>query len=361
MELGGFEAGQTFDATSEFMYLLQQRGVDQRLLRRVDTSAEEYGEACIRAAETAFDDILEGTGKAKARTEAAAFDLPIGAIHPHGRLTYLVRTDDRHALDDAAEEALTLKGTGAIDYMIAHSSNLRDALKRLDNLGLWSEASSFYISAYLRGLLNLELGRARVARYFPASIRAEFLDSESSHARHLAHAIADVADEAIISLQLREAAPEIPIGPIGIFLLEKSRGAPEAMIEAAVELREKLAPLRSDLEKVSLGLGSIDRRKNVAATQIAEEMKHHIRIALGYESAPSLVDCLRFDVVLGAPGNDVSVGLNPALSLAKWIRYQLGKKRYYGVADVASVFARSGVDGRHFQALKRHAMRNGTR
>ena len=268
-----------------------------------------------------------------------------------------MRTDDRRALEDAAEEALILKGTGAIDYMIARSSNFRESLRRLDGLGLWTEASSFYISAYLRGLLNLELGRARVSRYFPASIRAEFLDSENSHARHLAHVIADATDDAITGMQLRETAPGIPIGPIGIFLLEKSRGVPERMIEAAVELREKVAPLRSDLEQISLGLGSIDRHKSAAAKQIAEDIKHHIRVALGYESAPSLIDCLKFELVLGAPCNEVSVGLNPVLSLAKWIKYQLDKKRYYGVADVASVFARSRVDGRHLQSLKRRAMR----
>jgi hypothetical protein len=110
------------------------------------------------------------------------------------------------------------------------------------------------------------------------------------------------------------------------------------------------------LAKVRDGLNSISHNKQKAARTARDEIAQHIRRELGMETAPNLVDCIKGRFVIGDTfGQEVSVELHPAQEFFRWLKYQINKKRLYGVVEVSSVFSRSNIDDRHLQHLRRLA------
>jgi hypothetical protein len=368
LELGGFEHPDIKAASIEFVSLIYEIGVPKDLIQSVELTPEQYESACLNAAESGSDDILAGQSSVAKGGRTAGFDIPIGAIHPFERLSTVLWTDDAEKLIDVAANALELKAGGAIDLMVAKNPLLRHNLRQLATRGHWNEASSFHISAYLRWLLNREIAEARHATYFPASNRGEFMKEASNRVNALAKSLSGVdrprSPMGTVELLVTEipdidSASDIQLGPIGVYLLEKSRGFPQGIIEAAIGLRERMKPVRATLEKIRKDQNSIDAKRHQAAKRAQASIIDHIETEFGRHSPPSLIDVLKFEWVIGDTlDSQLSVFMNPAKELVNWLAYQRNKQRYFGIFEIASVYSRSAVDSRHLLLLSKNARRH---
>ena len=368
VELGGFEHQAIKAASAEFVELINEIGAPKGLLQTVNLTPTQYESACLRAAESGCDDILAGRSTLHGGGNTERFDLPIGAVHPFERLTALLRTDDVEELNDVATHARELKAAGAIDLMVARNARLRNNLRQLDAQGHWNEASSFHISAYLRGLLNREIAETREATYFPASNRGYFLKEASNRVNALAKSLSSVdspkspmgtLDQLIKAVPDIDNIGDVQLGPIGVYLLEKSRGSPARIIEAAVELRERMKPVRVTLEEIRRDQHSIDAKREQKAKKAKAVIIDHVASELGNKTPPSLIDMLKFELVIGGtPDVQLSAFANPMKELVRWLTYQRDKQRYFGIFEIASIYSRSAIDGRHLNLLSKNSRRN---
>lgn len=363
-EIAASPGDQIFESTQEFIDLMSRYGVNERFLSNVETGNGAYAQACIEAAELASDQTLITTA-GEYLNDHYKLDQPNDVEYDYKGLTELITSDSETFLSDSAERAMALKGTGAIHLMIARCPRLKETLAHLHANGLWTRTSSYHLSAYLRTLLNLELGRSRSATYLPTSSRADLLLTaqariEANRNRmYTKRPLDEVIDELIVAAGPTDFLPKVALGPIATHLLRVSKGEPNGIIAEAVKLRDALAPIRRDEKKLDGGLATRNSTPSPNAQRMSKNISDLIGIKIGKMAPPNMSSVARD--ALAAVALTFGIPIKPGLEIEN-IRDSAGhlirKKRYFALADMGYTYFCGNVTSEEFDYFLSRAFRN---
>lgn len=360
--VNGFEIAGVSEVTDSAMSQLQELGLDPKAVNAVQFTATEYTEMCHRAAEECADDLswtypisqLEISSLGDSHLDVRSREL--AALQARERVYHLVfGTAPDYALNDTKNHALNLKGTGAIEYMVADSVRLRKALRAALAPDGISPTDFRRLNALMRFYLNRSLaGTAR--SYVPAVGRARIVRQDS---RFLINQVLAGASNALQgqTQPLREESL-LTTSSLAQRLLLESKGTPQGMLEAAIALRDRTGELRQWLSKLASAVNLDDPKGREKAAQKITQLAS----GLG-KGGISILDALRLSVSVSwsEKGPSVSIGLSVTPGdVVKWIKSSLPNRKAVLLTEVSNPVLFPTVDPQDFlTTLRKNCGLNG--
>jgi hypothetical protein len=251
------------------------------------------------------------------------------------------------ALRRAMKEALKLKAPGAVEYMMACSKALREAVRRTKSRHLgWSEAASYQLNIFLRYHLNDALADQAFSKYAPAVGRAELIERRN---QYILNAMGDITDQVVTDLRGK---------PLGIpstlaALLQRSKGEPRAILAVAREIREYSGSMRQSLTKLAEAYPSDTPESRFDIQREVTEIGKQLRRSVGLEKASTLRDAVELRMVLGLPVLSVSV-----MKVVDWLRHQRQNRRVAVLTELVRASAYSDLSAGLYKTLCDRCRRN---
>jgi hypothetical protein len=353
MTLGGFEHRLTAEASADYRYRLVQVGVPDNVLMIRDTTRAEYEAECRLTARSAALEIpnslqrneYEELGLRRPELpRGTTFDPQLVPALATGNFQHEQLREIHSTAFDGEERA-----DNAVAFMLASSTELRRALADLIvQWPGWSAADSWHVEAFLRSKLNERLSGLSDATYAPAVSRAQLL------ARQRIAAFRQLESE--VDLVASELRAE-PLGLPSIYsaLLERSKGRPRGIIDAALELRLKATPVRGVLESFATAMKRDSIEDRAMLRKKIKEIGRHLRASLGVTEAPSLLGALDIQTLINIPfGGAVGVPLTPS-RLASWFKQQLAGGRFAALTEIAMLAAFTESSAIYLETLTHEA------
>ena len=336
ISLNGFEDEKIANRSKEVVERLQSLYSNEKIININPIGVDEYALACKTAADMVAPDLRYSFNPDEYKLLGGEPpDLPRGFKE---RLVSFVKLAiepvNSEKLDKVLEESLKDKAVGAIEFMLASSPSLREAIaKMVKEHKYWNDRHSYQLNIFLRYHLNDSLAEQSFAKYSPAVARAELINRRSQF-------ILDA-----LSKEMDEVVSDLRRGPLGIpstfaALLQRSKGEPEAILKVALEFREYSKPLRNALENLSNEhWGDTDDSREEIQKEIWE-MGHQLRRNFK-ERSTKLGDAIEFRFVLGIPTVFIS-----GKELVRWVRERYKKRRIAVLTELvkASAFSEFNTD-----------------
>jgi hypothetical protein len=359
--LNGFETDTIAERTEGFVHLLGQNGLTKDVLSITRTKEPEYALACRTAA-----NFVAPTLRDRYHPDDSALigveppDLPRG-IHKRqvGYVSLASEPEGSSRLEELEASALKDKAVGAIDYMMASSAGLREAVARILAANPnFDDRLRYDLNILLRYHLNHALAEQVFSRYAPAIGRAERMDRRN---QYIVQALSDMVDRTVRDLRgdkpdntIKEVQARLNPEPLGVpsfvvALLNRSKGEPRGVIEAAVAFRERSKPLRDALQK--LASKNIDDTTPEARFEIQLEIKDlskQLRRDLRMEKRTSLLRSLDIKSLVELPIVSIK-------ELVKWgVEFWKGRKTAV-LTELVRASAYADAPGRLYEKLRARA------
>jgi hypothetical protein len=331
IELNSFEPSEITEASKHFRSLIVAAGADGDSLVIRETSKERYEDACRAAADFASEELIyRFNPDEQLILGVPQANIPRGAQFQAERTEDLARETDASTLESVRQTALESRAGGAVEFMLATSSDLRNAIVEImDYYSDWSPGHTFQIESMLRAYLNENLAEQINASYAPAIHRANVIFHQNQW----------ILDK--LGNEIHPVVEELRGEPLGIpsviaALIDQSKGDPRGLLAEALKLRRKSGELRAALSELQAKASGSDGAARHKVQDEVKDLARGVRIDLGLES---LWDAIKLEVSLGSAKLS-----SPLTALLDWaqLRYQKGKR--VALTDAARNAAFSQVD-----------------
>lgn len=341
ISLNGFEDPVIQENSENAISRLTQLGIDG-LITIESLKTADYAAACRRAAHEMSDDLVEGfVPDEKALHGVEPPELPRGTNAQQTRYVTLLDKPDDELREIATTTLDDHKATGAIDYMIAISPQLRNRLRTLQSkkgsLGL---RSAYSMNIAMRFNLNRCLADDYESTYMASVGRSNLVARRSDLV--LSRVLTDV-DDVVSSLRDKE----LGVPSVYAYLLDKSKGDPEGLVVEALVLREKTTEVRTVLGELENAIRSGEPRTINSAKIEIRKLGEQLRRDVGLTPDTKLVDAISFKLALGIIPTFAISGKG----ITRYWRERQLRKKLTAVADVALGAAAISRANRNLQRL----------
>jgi predicted RNA-binding Zn ribbon-like protein len=313
------------EGSNEVFNQLQQMSNDIPTVDFVGTD-DSFAEACENAAKEAADALAAGI--ISEDLEYWRLDPPTIPLEDQDLQVDFVKiaTYSDAELEAIREELRAKKASGAPAFMLVCSHDLREAVKNLVESGEeLAPTQARQLNAFLRYYLNIALAQQHQSLYTPAVERAQLLRwNNDLIIKQLNAAIAEVAS--------RLAEGPIRLPPLTAKLILDSKGEPEGVIEAALELRHQATELRAALRKLAEELAR-DPEDTDNLYAVKEEVSHltqYLPMTLRRHEKPSLWDGMSIQLVFGLPTLSLDIK-----KISQWVQYMRQRGKLAVLTDVS--------------------------
>jgi hypothetical protein len=346
---GGYEIPEVASRTAEVRQRLISLGLNAKVLQPSYMTRVNFASVCMIAAEQCAEDIFlfrVGSAPDGRLYPAALQSSRVDARLPlFSRLLYEKLTEQE--LRNIAEESLDAKKAGAIAYMLASNSKLRaNASKVIDNQPLSIDIVN-QLDAFCRFYLNGVLASQQRALYTPAVSRARLLRRDNDL---VISALTDSLDQVVD--KFRSVPLGVPV--VTAYLLRRSQGEPQALIQEAIALREQASTLRNWLDQLAQRAASGDYEHQFDTQGEVQESAAVLQQAMGFRPAPRFRDALDVLFVLGVP----TVRLSGA-KLLEWVEYRWKKRKLNLLTHISKSVAYGDDSQWYYQKLAQKCLPSG--
>jgi hypothetical protein len=212
----------------------------------------------------------------------------------------LAREPDSSArLKELEESALSDKAIGAVDYMMASSPTLREAVMHiLETQPNFDDRCSHDLNILLRYHLNHALAEQSFSRYAPAIGRAERMERRN---QYIVQAISDIVDKVVDECRAKLAPEPLGVPSIVAALLQRSKGEPQGILGAAMEFRKHSKPLRDALQNLAAKNLDDTPESRFEVQMEIRDLGRQLRRDLGLERAATLADAVDVKSLVDIP------------------------------------------------------------
>jgi len=334
INLNGFESDKIAERSKEIIEQLTSLGITPDILSISPVTETQYALACKTAADAVASDLHESFNPNEYQMLGGEPpDLPRGAYERQvAFITLAGEPDDSPRLQQAIETALMDKAVGAVEYMLACSPRLREAVAQMMyDHGHWTQSYSYQLNVFLRYHLNDALGEQSFSKYAPAVARGELIDRRH---QYIIKALGKELDH--IAAELRGEPLGIPSTISAI--LERSKGEPEAVLKVSRDFREHSGPLRNALGALADHHSADTPESRFDIHNQLRELGKQLRRNVGLANPAKLRDAVEIRLVLGIPFAFIS-----GKELAKWVGERRQRKKTAVLTEIlkASVYSDS--------------------
>jgi len=316
--LNGFEDTKIANRSKEVIEKLRDIGISEDILSISQINEAEYALACKTAAKLAAQNLgstfnptenhLIGCGppevpRGHKERQISSINL---ALEPH----------DSNSYEISEISALRHKAIGAVEYMIATTQELRQAINKVVvSYPGWSDTQSYQLSVYLRYYLNECLGEQNFSKYAPSIARAGLISRSN---QYILDALGKTVDDVV--KELRGETLGIPSTLAA--LLQRSKGEPHAILEVAREFRELSKPLRDSLQELYNKFPTDSPESHFEIRQNITELGRQLRRDVGIDRKTRFGDAIEVRFIIGIPVVSLS-----GKELLKWVKEKLESRR----------------------------------
>jgi hypothetical protein len=342
VSLNGFEGKGIAKRSLEIVEQLRTLGITEDILAISPVTEAEYALACMTAANSIAAELCDSFNPEEHRLIGGEPpELPRGLQERQVKYITIAREPKGSVkLRKIKSGALKDKATGAVEYMLACSHALREAVSRAVSLHPnWREMHSYQLNVFLRYHLNEALAEQSFSKYTPAVARAELIQRRS---QYLIEALQDVVDETVEELRGK---------PLGVpstlaALLQRSRGEPQAILKVAREMREHSGALRDSLEVLATKHPNDTPESRFEIRSVITELGRQLKRDVGLEKATKLRDVVELKFVMGVPALSVS-----CTKLVDWIQERRKSKRTAVLTELVKASAYSDFSPNLYEKL----------
>lgn len=343
--MSAFESEEVFERSCEIRALLLRHDFPSTALLLEPVSMERYRECCRSAAECFAAEAMH--------RRVLRISPPLGAAPEVGQrskdfaaraLEVMTTEMSERMLEERAEEAISRKATGAVEYMLCVSGRLRDAVRRLcpERRG-WNAESVEWLAVLLRYYLNEELGKCHGALFAPALGRAKMIEGRSID---LIDSLGELVRDAAEKYRLKCLLGPRPLGvpAIGWALAKQSGGDVEAVLKQAAEARNAAVSLRRDLRTLADALMTGTGEKLREADTRLRQLSRSLYRELGLRDEETARQGSGVTLQANILGLSMSCSGEALSSVFAKIRQIWKKRRVAVLARMAENLAFTGVD-----------------
>jgi hypothetical protein len=349
VSLNGFENRIIADRSREIVGQLQDIGITEDIISISPITEIEYALACKTTAEWIAPELFEGFNPHEFQLLGGGPpDLPRGFRDRQVKSLALANEPEGSIkLQEVEENALSDKAIGAVEYMLASSSALREAVARvMATHPNWSDTHSYQLNIFLRYHLNNALGDQNFSKYAPAIPRAELVNQRS---QYIIEALGNTLDKTVADLRGE---------PLGVpstlaALLQRSKGEPRAVLKVAREFREHSKPLRDVLGTLSAKYPDDTPESRFEIQRQIKELGRQLRRDVGLETSSTLRDALEIRLIVGIPVPVVS-----AKAIVEWVHARMQSRRIAVLTELVKASAYSDLSTTLYEKLRDSSSRN---
>ena len=341
--INGFEKNPISSKTLEFKEHFTHLGVPDDAIH-IDNEITEkvYAKACIAAAEDAADNLeYEFNPREFEVLGGEPPDLPRGVLGRQVEFIDIANLNEgSEHLEEIKKSALTDKAVGACEYMLAANAHLRNQVVNYRrSFEQWNESCSYQLNIYLRYKLNSALARDHGTFYAPAVGRSQVMKDRSDFIVHTFNkALDDVLSD------MREESLNIP--SLYAYLLQKSKGEPRAVVKEALEVREKTAAIRAQLQNYAESFDKDDHKRRHEIELEIQALGEALREMVGLRDKATFRSALDFQLVWGVPAPTVS-----ATKFLKWVDRRITYRNLAVFTEIATALKHYDYSDKHFNKL----------
>jgi hypothetical protein len=227
ISFNGFEDTEIAYRSGQIVNQLRDIGITDDILTISHVNEAEYALACKTAADSIAAELCDNFNPSEFEVIGGEPpDLPRGLRERQVAFVTLAR--EKHEsprLQEVKENALKDKAIGAVEYMLACSPALREAIARLCAMDL-RDWHIYQLNVFLRYQLNHVLAEQYFSTYAPAIARADLVNRRS---QYVIEALGNMLDKTVNDLRGE---------PLGVpstlaALLQRSKGEPRAILSEA--------------------------------------------------------------------------------------------------------------------------------
>lgn len=335
LSLNGFEDPGIAARSAEIIQQLEGLGITKDIVSVSPVTEAEYALGCQTAADSVAD-VLVGSFNPNEHLLVAGEppDLPRGLRERQVAAVSLCSEPDESAkLHRIRKTALKDKAIGAVEYMLASSQPLREAVKRAVGFHTqWGDEQSYQLNIFLRYHLNAALAEQAFSKYAPAVARAELIQRDS---QYLVEALQELVDH--VAQELRGGSLGVPSTLVA--LIQRSKGEPRALLKVAMEFRQHSGPLRRALGLLATKYADDTPEGRFEIHKTIAELGHQLKRDVGLEKSTKLGDAVEFRLILG---------VTPTLSLSgrelmKWYAERRRRKQTAVLTELVKASAYSDL------------------
>lgn len=343
VSLNGFENKLIASRSREIVEQLQAIGITEDIVSINPVTEIEYALACKTTAESIAPELFEGFNPNEFQLIGGGPpDLPRGFRDRQVRCLALANEPEGSTkLQEVEESALSDKAIGAVEYMLACSPALREAVARIMvTYPNWSDTHSYQLNIFLRYHLNNALGDQYFSKYAPAIPRAELVSQRS---QYIIETLGNTLDKTVADLRGE------PLGVPSILaaLLQRSKGEPRAVLKVAREFRERSKPLRDALGTLAEKYSDDTPESRFEIQRQMKEMGQQLRRDVGLETSSTLRDALEIRLIIGIPVPVVS-----AKEIVKWVHAKMQSRRIAVLTELVKASAYSDLSTTLYEKLR---------
>ena len=345
--LNGFEDDIIAKRTQEIVGRLERLGITKDTLSICPVSEIEYGLACRTAADTVastLGDDYNPDDSAILGTEPP--DLPRGIEERQIEFVALAQEPQGSAKLEAVEKsALRDRAVGAVEYMMACSPALREAVARiLATHPTFGYHQRYDLNILLRYHLNEALGEQSFSRYTPAIGRAERLNRR---AQFVFEALGSIVDKAANDLRAKLQPDPLGVPSLLAALLQRSKGEPSGVLKSAMEFRQRSGPLRNALAILASKYPDDTPESRYEMQQEINELGQQLRRDVRLEKPVKFTDALEVRFVIGIPVLSAS-----GKEILKWMQQVKQRRRTAVLTELVKASAHADFSSGLYKKLR---------
>lgn len=347
ISLNNFEDTKVAYRLTEIAHSLRDIGITDAIVTIGHVNEAEYALACKTTADLIAPDLSDNfTPRRFELLGGEPPDLPRGVLERQvaAFVTLSREKDDSSKLQEVKEIALKDKAVGAVEYMLACSPELREAVRRLfamnQKLGDWDV---YQLNVFLRYHLNHALAEQTFSTYAPAIVRAELVNSRS---QFIIESLGNMVDKTVNELQPK---------PLGVpstlaALLQRSKGEPRAVLSEARAFREKSRPLRDMLDTLAAKYHDDTPESRFEIRKQINELGRQMRRDCELDKAAKLRDAVDIRFVIGFPIPSVS-----GKELLNWVKQRMLSRRTAVLTELVRASADADRSTDLYEKLRRRS------
>lgn len=306
---------------------LESLGLPPETITFGDYDINTLVNGCKEAALVCADDLRLFGVPEKDDLSAYGPELPVNFLQSETFFIDAICSNPKNInLSEIKESSLSKKANGAVDYMIADCSALREAFLYLRKRhGEISKNQLYQLTSFMRARLNQSIASSKNLIYSPSVTRARRVRLAVNF---VLKELSSAVDNALITA-FSLSSLEVPT--LEKYLIIKSKGVPEKMLEEALCLREKTIALRSWIKAVVQPESDLTVFKmhqiRAAMKTVSEDLYESIKYRPATSKLQGVLDMLP---ILLNPKEYF-----PGERLAAWLRYNSSKKRLAALTEIS--------------------------
>jgi hypothetical protein len=333
---GGYEVETVTRKTREVGDRLSAFGLEQDFIYQSFVTPNHFASICETAALDCSEDLFYEF-QPKKESVGGLYPAALQLQELNVRFPMISRLISREMSEQELavyrREALDMKKAGAVAYMIASCLELRETVRQVLTAHELSADLINQLDAFCRLYLNSVLASQQGSIYSPAIARARLIRRNySSPIATLSTAFDNV------TAQLKTEPLHLP--SVAAYLVLKAKGEPKAVIQEAIELREKTHELRQWLTRLTeMSISESPDQRSEASNEVKEFISL-LEKELRLKPAPKFSDALEISFILGLPAPELS-----GAKLIEWIKFCWKKRKVAVLTDLSkSVVRKCSLD-----------------